>query len=95
MVLSFIYDGAKPEYLCSVFLGAFSILQRKNDEIPDAALWPTSIWLNHDTKTAMRGAGAKKIGEKALQRPCFPDNNAVFAKGCQEREIAVQHYGAQ
>ena len=43
MVLSFIYDGAKPEYLCSVFLGAFSILQRKNDEIPDAALWPTSI----------------------------------------------------
>ena len=62
-----IYNGAKPEYPHSVFLGAFSILRSETDEIPDAALWPTSIRFGCAAKTAMRDAPAEGIGEKPLR----------------------------
>ena len=79
--------GAKPEYPCSVFLAAFSVLRNETDEIPDAALWPTSIRFGCDAKTATLDASAEGIGEMPLRYPCFPDNDAIFANGCQEREV--------
>ena len=78
-----IYNGAKPENPCSVFLGAFSGLLRENDDLPYAALLPTSIRLSRDAKTATPGAGAEKIGVEPLRPPCFPDNDAIFVRGCQ------------
>ena len=84
------YNGAKPEYLRSVFLGAFNVLRSKNDEIPDTALWPTSIRLNYAAETATRSAAAETIREIPLQQPCFPDNDAILANGCQERNEAMQ-----
>ena len=78
-----IYNGAKPEYPCSVFLGAFSGLRRENDELPYAALRPTSSRLSRDVKTATPGAGAEQIAEEPLRPPCFPDNDAIFVRGCQ------------
>ena len=80
-----IYNGAKPENPCSVFLGAFSGLLRENDDLPYAALRPTSIRLSRDAKTATPGAGAEKIGVEPLRPPCFPDNDAIFVRG---REVA-------
>ena len=62
-----IYNGAKPEYPRSVFLGAFSVLRSETDEIPDAALWTTSICFGCDAKTATRIAPAEGIGEKPLR----------------------------
>ena len=85
-------DGAKPENPCSVFLGAFSGLLRENDDLPNAALRPTSTRLSRDAKTATPGAGAEKIGVEPLRPPCFPDNDAIFVRGCQGsarwREVA-------
>ena len=78
-----IYNGAKPEYPCSVFLAAFSVLRRKNGELSYTALRPTSIRFSRDAKTATRDASAKIIREIPLRQPCFPDNNAIFAEGCQ------------
>ena len=78
-----IYNGAKPEYPCSVFLGAFSVLLHENDEISYTALRFTSIRFSRDAKTATRDASAERIGEIPLRQPCFPDNDAIFAKGCQ------------
>ena len=80
-----IYNGAKPENPCSVFLGAFSGLLRENVDLPYAALRPTSIRLSRDAKTATPGAGAEKIGVEPLRPPCFPDNDAIFVRG---REVA-------
>ena len=78
-----IYNGAKPEYPCSVFLGAFSVLQRENDELSYTALRPTSIRFSCDAKTATHDASAERIGEIPLRQPCFPDSDAIFANGCQ------------
>ena len=78
-----IYNGAEPEYPCSVFLGAFSVLRRENDELSYTALLPTSIRFSRDAKTATHDASAKRIGEIPLRQPCFPDNDAIFANGCQ------------
>ena len=78
-----IYNGAKPEYPCSVFLGAFSVLRRENDQLTYTVLQPTSIRFGRDAKTATRDASVERIGEIPLRQPCFPDNDAIFAKGCQ------------
>ena len=79
-----IYNGAKPELSpCSVFLGAFSVLLRENNELSYTALGPTSIRFSRDAKTATHDASAERIGEIPMQQPCFPDNDAIFAKGCQ------------
>ena len=84
-----IYNGAKPENPCSVFLGAFSGLLHENDDLLYAALRPTSIRLSRDAKTATPGAGAEKIGVEPLRPPCFPDNYAIFVRGCRgQREVA-------
>ena len=80
------YNGAKPENPCSVFLGAFSGLLRENDDLPYAALRPASIRLSRDAKTATPAAGAEKIGVEPLRPPCFPDNDAIFVRGCQGSE---------
>ena len=82
-VILYNYNGAKPEYPCSVFLGAFSVLRRENDELSYTALRPTSIQFSRDAKTATRDASAERIGEIPLRQPCFPDNDAIFAEGCQ------------
>ena len=78
-----IYNGAKPENPCSVFLGAFCGLLRENDDLSYAALRPTSIRLSRDAKTATPGAGAEKIGVEQLRPPFFLDNDAIFVRGCQ------------
>ena len=78
-----IYNGAKPEYPCSVFLGAFSVLRRENNELSYTALRPTSIRFSCDAKTATHDASAERIGEIPLRQPCFPDNDVIFANGCQ------------
>ena len=78
-----IYNGAKPENPCSVFLGTFSGLLCENDDLSYAALRPTSIRLSRDAKTTTPGAGAEKIGVEPLRPPCFPDNDAIFVRGCQ------------
>ena len=78
-----IYNGAKPEYPCSVFLGAFSVLRRENDQLSYTALRSTSIRFSRVTKTAMCDASAERIGEIPLRQPCLPDNDAIFATGCQ------------
>ena len=62
-----IYNGAKPEYTRSVFLGAFSVLRSETDEIPDAALRPTSIQFGCDAKTATHYAPAEGIAEMPLR----------------------------
>ena len=78
-----IYNGAKPENPCSVFLGAFSGLLRENDDLPYAAFRPTLLRLSRDAKTATPAAGGEKIGVEPLRPPCFPDNDAIFVRGCQ------------
>ena len=89
-----IYNGAKPENPCSVFFGAFSGLLRENDDLPYAAFRPTSIRLSRDAKTATPAAGGEKIGVELLRSPCFPDNDAIFVRGCQGsarwREVQMQ-----
>ena len=65
------------------YLGAFSVLRRENDQLSYTALRPTSIQFSRDAKTATCDASAERIGEIPLRQPCFPVNNAIFAKGCQ------------
>ena len=83
-----IYNGAKPEYPCSVFLAAFSVLRRENGEVSYTALRPTSIRFSRDSKTATHDASAKTIGEIPLRQPCFPTPS--LPKVAKEREVAVQ-----
>ena len=45
----------------------FSVLRRETNEIPDAALRPTSIRFGCDAKTAICDAPAEGIGEMPLQ----------------------------
>ena len=58
-------------------------MRRENGELSLTALQPTSIRFSCDAKTATRGASAERIGEIALRQPCFLDNDAIFAEGCQ------------
>ena len=60
-----------------------SVLRRENDELSYTALRPTSIRFSRDAKTATHDASAEIIGEIPLRQPCFPDNGAIFANGCQ------------
>ena len=85
-----IYNGAKPEYPCSVFSGAFSVLRRENDQLSYTALQPTSIRFSRDAKTATRDASAERIGEIPCGSHVFRITTPSLPKVVKEREVAAQ-----